>query len=219
MASRGRGSNIKGSKRERFISKALSKWSGQRVLRTLESGAGSNRAENETRMTGDLFYPVGSNNVFSFEVKDHKATKLSHVFLNGAQISSFWQQAVTDCRKLKGRTPMLIFHVDHKSDYCVFMYNEKFLHYLQTQKKIDLVKVRLAIQYLSFVDLQGRTQLFPTMLMQLKDLVDYVPYETMNKLYTDFNWEDLVQYSKGKKILDTTQDVVIDALNATKEIN
>lgn len=219
MASRGKGAHVKGSNRERAISKILSKWSGQRVLRTLSSGAGGSRAEHETRMTGDLFFPVGSNNVFSYEIKDHKTTKLEHVFLNSTEISSFWQQAVTDCRRLQGYNPMLIFHVNQQGDYCVFMYNEQLIHFLQTQENIDLAKVRLAVQYLSFIDLQGETQLFPTILMDLKDLVTYVPYPVLTKIYTGFDWEDLVQYKRSKKALTTTQDVVTDALNATKEIN
>lgn len=136
MASHGKQAGIKGKNFERKMSKELSKWSGETVLRTMSSGAGANKTENETRMTGDLFFPIGSLNPFNYECKDHSNVKLSHFFYNNGEVPEFWQQATTDARRMEYSVPVLLAHVqavkgaNKAMDLVLLPYEGAFFNYL-----------------------------------------------------------------------------------------
>lgn len=136
MASRGKAAGRKGSSYELKMSKILTKWSGERVLRTMSSGAGAGKTENETRMTGDLFFPIGSNNPFNYECKDHANVKFTNFFYNNGEIPEFWNQTTTDARRLKYSVPVLLAHVPQVTggnralDLVLLPYEGAFYNYL-----------------------------------------------------------------------------------------
>lgn len=186
MASRGRGAHVKGSAKERAVAKILSEYSGQKVNRTMLSGAGAGMGDLDVRLTGDIFFPIGSDNVFSYEVKNHKDFQVVDVFKNNQILASFWEQAVTDCRRVHdlGYCPMLISHVDRDTDYCLVVYQPKFLKELQKYPQMQY-----SIQPTHFVNPVGQIEYFTTVLFRLKDLVKYIPYKVLTKIYTGFDWD------------------------------
>lgn len=184
-ASIGSGAHKKGNSRERLVAKQLTKWSGERVMRTLSSGAGGTRAVDEIRMTGDLFFPLGSNNSFSYEIKDHATTKLNQVFNNNGDIPEFWKQAVTDCRRVEkyGFIPMLIFHISRETDYVLTIFNPNIAHSLLAKG------LKCQIQVTSYKDDRLKTQEnFLTILTTLPDLMK-INFTTVCEYTKDFDWE------------------------------
>lgn len=185
----GSGRKKKGSNRELFYSKKLSEWSGERVMRTLSSGAGGTRAVDEIRMTGDLFFPLGSPNCFSYEAKDHASTRLKHVFNNNGDIPSFWEQAVTDARRLKkfGVCPVLLFHISREDDYVLLPYQQEM--YINLLKASPKVPVQL--QMTSFTDkMRQQDNNFMTILTNLKGLFTQPPLKVF-ALYSGLDYDIL----------------------------
>lgn len=218
MASRGRGAHVKGSNQERVIAKLLSKYSGQKVNRTMLSSAGASMGDADIRLTGDIFFPVGSDNIFSYEVKNHKDFKVSDVFKNTKILAEFWEQAVTDCRRVQNLKfcPMLITHVDRDTDYCLVVYNAEFVAEIQQHPKMQF-----SIQPTHFVNLQDQTEYFLTVLFKLKDLMEYIPYKRLIKIYTGFAWDQqtqIVGHSKQlkKQSADETAQAALNSLKGLK---
>lgn len=213
-ASVGSGAHAKGNQRERSVAKLLTKWTGQRVMRTLSSGAGGTRAVDEIRMTGDLFFPLGSDNPFSYEIKDHATSKSIQVFKNNGDIPEFLKQAVTDCRRVEkyGFNPMLIFHVSRETDYVLTIYNEQLAEMLWSNN------LSCSVQLNSFtedrVDTLNRCK---TIFTTLPDLMK-LDYKKVFDIYTDYSWEDQVSLEKLQtKSIDDTFNSIDNILKADKE--
>ena len=215
-ASRGASAHAKGNSRERLVAKLLTKWTGERVMRTLSSGAGGTRAVDEIRMTGDLFFPLGSKNPFSYEIKDHATTKLKQVFNNNGDIPDFFEQAVTDCRRVEkyGFNPMLIFHISRETDYVLTMYNDSLY--------IDLFKnnLKFSTQWTSFEEKRLNTiNKCHTILTTLPELMK-LNYLDVFSYYSDdnYSWEDQIVKDKIKdNSIEKTFDNIDSLLKADKE--
>ncbi|MBT9670533.1 hypothetical protein GPK34_00580 [Secundilactobacillus kimchicus] len=210
MTSVGKMRKNKGSNYERQISKKMSKWSGQRVLRTLSSGAGGARAEHETRMTGDLFFPIGSNNSFTYELKNHASTRIQHVINNNGDIPEFWEQATTDCRRLSewGYSPMLIFHISREADYVLVPWT-KWL-----QMKLRELELPCEVQETWYVNERTKRKYsFETLLTTLSAITQLVPEELFEH-YQDLNWD---RANVQKEVPEDTPDKVVE--NMLENIN
>ena len=187
-AGQGHGAKVKGSSRERELAKKLSAWSGEKVMRTLSSGAGGTRADGDIRMTGDLFFPIGSANPFNYEVKDHATTRIQHVFNNNGDIPSFLEQATTDARRGNPSTvPMLIFHISREADYILVPYTKALFRQLRD----SLLPVQAQMSYFQD-DKTKQVNKIPTLLTDLKSLTT-IPAETLFEWYADCNWDYMNQ--------------------------
>ena len=188
--------NKKGSNRERYFAKKLSEWSGEHVMRTLASGAGGTRAVSEIRMTGDLFFPINSNNCFSYEVKDHQSTRLSQVFNNNGDIPSFWQQCTTDALRLKkyGIVPVLLFHVKRERDYVLIPYNKDF--YLKLLDNDKPAQVQLT-SYLD--DMLKKEKKYMTILTDIDGFCS-VPAQDLFSMYRGLDFNKLNKNNKTEEL-------------------
>ena len=203
-ASRGKGAGIKGHNYELKMSKVLTKWSGERVLRTMSSGAGAGKTENETRMTGDLFFPIGSNNPFNYECKDHANVKFTNFFFNNGEIPEFWNQATTDARRLEYSVPVLLVHVPQVTggnralDLVLLPYEGKFYNFL--------VKNYLPaqVQITSYKDpMTEQLNHFKTILTDIKSFTA-IDSQALFKIYANCDWDC---WNRGK---DTVKPVDVD---------
>lgn len=189
MASKGAGAHRKGSSYELKMSKILTKWSGEHVLRTMSSGAGAGKTEDETRMTGDLFFPIGSNNPFNYECKDHSNVRFTNFFFNNGELPEFWQQATSDARRLRYSVPVLLVHVPQVTGgnraldmvllpYEGAYYNYLVKHYLPAQ-----------VQVTSYTDsMTQKTNNFKTILTDIKGFT-HPDSQDLFQMYQDCDWD------------------------------
>lgn len=188
-ASKGAGAHRKGSSYELKMSKILTKWSGERVLRTMSSGAGAGKTENETRMTGDLFFPIGSNNPFNYECKDHANVKFTNFFYNNGEIPEFWNQTTTDARRLKYSVPVLLAHVPQVTggnralDLVLLPYEGAFYNYLVRNY------LPAQVQITSYKDpMTEKVNNFKTILTDIKSFTS-IEAKDLFTIYSNCDWD------------------------------
>lgn len=181
-------------------------------MRTLSSGAGGTRAVDEIRMTGDLFFPLNSKNCFSYEVKDHASTRLQQVFNNNGDIPEFWEQAVTDARRIKkfGVVPVLLFHISREDDYILIPYQPDFYQHLQefnfpaqlqkTQFKNQMTKAQESFLTI-LTNLKGFTSTDPQWLFKIYKGLDYDEWNDHDsKRTTKLDVQKLVGQALAKEV-------------------
>ncbi|ANY29386.1 putative resolvase [Bacillus phage PK16] len=184
MASTGRGSKTKGSGYELKTAKTLSAWSGEQVHRVPQSGAGGHTWGSDSRMNGDIVFPVGSKNPFVYECKKREGWEMHHLFLNIGQIKVWWEQVVTDARRMKehGMAPCLIFSKNRDKDYVLIPYiPEVFNTLLINKHPVSLQRVR-------YDNIRGEEQNFDTILTTLEGFTSFAPAEIF-ALYQGINWD------------------------------
>lgn len=195
----GKNRHVKGSSYERSIAKKFSDWSGVRVSRTFASGASGSDFSGDTRVTGDLFFPVGYPNCFSIELKNHAAFNIRQLFLNGSVLKTFLAQNVEDADRIAGRVPMLVMHVNREDDYIVLPYHKDFEAFLVKNK---LPYFRKSV--FSSEKRTGKTTSFEALITNLNSFVKVKP-NTMFKWYS--NMSDYKSVSES-----TVEQTAIDKL-------
>lgn len=183
MASSGAGSKAKGANYERVIAKKLSEWSGEPVHRVPQSGAGGATWGEDSRMNGDLVFPVGSKNSFVYEAKKREGWGLHHLFLNIGEIKTWFEQVVNDSRRMAkyGMSPCLIFSKNRDKDYVLIPYVQEI--YDKLDKKYPVSR-----QTVSFDNIRGETQYFNTLLTTLEGFTSFEP-DYLFSVYRDLDWD------------------------------
>ncbi|AIW03287.1 holliday junction resolvase [Bacillus phage Mater] len=183
MASSGRGSKQKGSSYELKLAKALSKWSGEQVHRVPQSGAGGHTWGADSRMNGDIVFPVTSNNSFIYEAKKREGWGLHNLFLNNGEIKTWFEQVVMDARRMAehGMSPCLIFSKNRDKDYVLLPYVVEI--YLALNKKYPVSR-----QTVTFDNIRGETQYFDTLLTTLDGFTSF-DKEYLFAMYRNLDWD------------------------------
>ncbi|USL89290.1 protein D14 [Bacillus phage vB_BceH_LY2] len=183
MASSGRGSKQKGSSYELKVAKELAEWSGENVHRVPQSGGGGARFGSDTRMTGDIIFPVGSRNSFVYECKKREGSTLEHLFKNIGEIKKWWEQVVMDSRRLRehGMSPCLIFSKNRDISYVLIPYSD------DVYEKLDK-HFPVSRQTVSFKDIRDEDQYFDTLLTTLDGFKSFDKVWLFDH-YKDFNWD------------------------------
>jgi hypothetical protein len=183
MASSGRGSKNKGSAYELKLAKELSKWSGEPVHRVPQSGAGGATWGSDSRMNGDIVFPVGSQNSLVYEAKKREGWGIHHLFLNIGEVKTWWEQVVMDSRRMKehGMSPCLIFSKNRDKDYVLLPYVDKI--YTQLNKSFPVSR-----QTVYFDNIRGDTQYFDTLLTTLDGFTSFDPISLFS-VYKDLDWD------------------------------
>ncbi|QEG13731.1 putative holiday junction resolvase [Bacillus phage vB_BspM_MarvelLand] len=184
MASSGKGSKVKGSKYELDIAKKLAAWSGEQVHRVPQSGAGGATWGADSRMNGDIVFPVGSKNSFVYECKKREGWGLHNLFLGTGQIKEWWEQVVTDARRMKehGMAPCLIFSKNRDKDYILIPYVPGIYG--------DLIMGNhpAAIQRISFDNIRKEPQYFDVILTTLEGFTSFEPAHIF-EVYQGMEWD------------------------------
>ncbi|UNA01527.1 holliday junction resolvase [Bacillus phage vB_BcgM] len=183
MASSGRGSKVKGSTYELKVAKELSEWSGENVHRVPQSGAGGYSWGADSRMNGDVVFPVGSRNSFVYELKKREGWDLSHLFKNIGQIKEWFSQVVTDSRRMKshGMSPCLIFSKNRDISYVVIPYSDDV--YDKLNKHFPVSR-----QTISFKNIREEDEYFDTLLTTLDGFKSFEK-AWLFEHYQDFEWD------------------------------
>lgn len=184
MASSGKGSKVKGSKYELDIAKKLAVWSGEQVHRVPQSGAGGSTWGADSRMNGDIVFPVGSKNSFVYECKKREGWGLHNLFLGTGQIKEWWEQVVTDARRMKehGMAPCLIFSKNRDKDFILIPYIPAIYEFLTVNG------YPAAIQRVSFDNIRKEPQYFDVILTTLEGFTAFDPTFLFDS-YRDLNWD------------------------------
>lgn len=194
MASKGRSAVTKGKSYERKIAKTLSqafkinvnRTAGSGNWRGIDSGYGNyqqgycNQAENA--LTGDLFFPTGTPNPFSFELKCHDKFHLSNIFNNNGEYPTYLAQCVLDSRRSK-HAPCLILHEKNSDDYVVIPDSEQAYQHLLAQQ---LPVMRLRSSY--YDERLAEPQYFDMLVTNLKGLCSFTLTQ-LNDYYQNIQWD------------------------------
>jgi len=183
MASSGSGSKSKGSKYELDISKSLSKWTGESVHRAPQSGAGGHTWGADSRMNGDIVFPVESHNSFVYECKKREGWDLRHLFLGTGEIKTWFEQVVNDSRRMKkhGMSPCLIFSKNRDKNYILIPYVESVYNNLDKSYPVSR-------QTISYENIRDETQYFDTILTTLEGFTSFNPTELF-AMYKNLDWD------------------------------
>ncbi|UGO47687.1 hydrolase [Bacillus phage vB_BanH_McCartney] len=183
MASSGKGSKVKGSKYELDIAKKLAAWTGEQVHRVPQSGAGGSTWGADSRMNGDIVFPVGSKNSFIYECKKREGWGLHNLFLGTGQIKEWFEQVVMDSRRMEkfGMSPCLIFSKNRDKDYILIPYVEEV--YEQLDKKYPVSR-----QTVQFKNIREEEQYFDTILTTLDGFTAFSPTYLFG-VYQDLDWD------------------------------
>lgn len=183
MASSGAGSKQKGSGYELKLAKALTKWSGEQVHRVPQSGAGGATWGADSRMNGDIVFPVGSKNSFVYEAKKREGWGLHHLFLNIGDIKGWLMQVVMDSRRMEshGMSPCLIFSKNRDKDYVLIPYVQEV--YEALDKNFPVLR-----QTVSFPNIRGEEQYFDILLTTLDGFTSFKP-EYLFDVYRNLDWD------------------------------
>jgi Holliday junction resolvase len=180
MASQGKGARDKGSGYERTVAKKFSEWWGGSFSRT--PGSGSLHWGSDQRIAGDIVPPQGMDFPFVIECKKHEGWTLENVFLNTGEPKSWWQQVVTDARRVK-MVPMLIFSRNRAKDFIMLPYSKPLYNYLQT-----LTTNCLSDGYVTFKNIRDEEQTFRVLVTTL-DVLSQINPEGLRHLVKGFNWD------------------------------
>lgn len=184
MASSGRGSKQKGSSYELKLAKALSKWSGEQVHRVPQSGAGGHTWGADSRMNGDIVFPVESKNSLIYEAKKREGWGLHNLFLGTGEIKTWFEQVVMDARRMKkyGMSPCLIFSKNRDKDYVLLPFVQEVYDILLNNR------YPVSRQTVTFDNIRGDAQYFDTLLTTLEGFTSFKPSYIFS-LYQDLNWD------------------------------
>ncbi len=176
-------SRDKGSSYERKVAKILTEWTGEEVHRVPASGG--LRWGADQRVAGDIVFPANSSNSFVYECKKREEIELKHLFLNIGSIKDYWQQVVTDSRRMKehGMSPCLIFSKNRDKDYVIIPYVEHIF------KQLQATNHPVANQYISFEDKDGLTNRFDVILTTLDALTSFVYPSEIFDTYRNLDWD------------------------------
>lgn len=172
----------KGSTYERKIAKVLSEWTGEDVHRSPSSGG--LRWGSDQRVVGDIVFPVDSKNSFVYELKKREEDHLKNLFLGTGKIKEYWQQVVTDSRRMKehGMSPCLIFSKNRDKDYVVIPYVRAIfdLLFLESLPVVNL--------HISYIDKDNNANKFNVMLITL-DALTTLNHEEVFNTYRNLDWD------------------------------
>ncbi|GAA0348287.1 hypothetical protein GCM10008931_44470 [Oceanobacillus oncorhynchi subsp. oncorhynchi] len=176
---------MKGSSYERKIAKILSEWTGETCHRVPQSGAGGVRWGSDSRMNGDIVFPVDSNNSFVYELKKREGWDFKHLLLNTGQIKEWWKQVITDARRMKehGMSPCLIFSKNRDKDYVIIPYLENIFKHLQAANH------PISNQIIWFKDEDGKVNRFNVMLTTLDALTSFINPSYIFDTYKNLDWD------------------------------
>jgi hypothetical protein len=180
-------SKQKGSSYELKLAKALAAWSGEPVHRVPQSGAGGHTWGADSRMNGDIVFPVESKNSLIYEAKKREGWGLHHLFLNIGDIKTWFEQVVMDSRRMKkyGMSPCLIFSKNRDKDYVLLPYVDEI--YTALDKKFPVSR-----QTVSFPNIRGEEQYFDTLLTTLDGFTSFDKAYIFS-VYQDLDWDKLNQ--------------------------
>jgi len=183
MASSGRGSKTKGSGYELKISKLLADWSGEPVHRVPQSGAGGHTWGADSRMNGDIVFPVGSKNSFVYECKKREGFEIAHLFKGTGEIKKWYEQVIMDSRRMAeyGMSPCLIFSKNRDINYVLIPYVEGIYFALDQNYPVSR-------QTISFSDIRGDVQYFDTLLTTLDGFTSF-DKEYLFDTYRNLDWD------------------------------
>lgn len=175
----------KGSSYERKIAGILSKWTGEKVHRTPASGGAGNRWGADSRMNGDIVFPVNSDNSFVYELKKREEDHLKSLFLGNGKVKDYWRQVVNDSRRMKehGMSPCLIFSKNRDKDYVIVPYVAHIF------KQLQAANHPVANQYISFKDENGKINRFNVILTTLDALTSFVYPSEIFDTYRNLDWD------------------------------
>jgi len=179
MASVGRGSRQKGAAFELKMSKKISKWWGGTFSRT--PGSGSLHWGNDQRVAGDIVPPQGMDFPFVIECKKHEGFTIENVMLNTGEPSSWWQQVITDSRRV-GKVPMLIFSRNRAKVFVMIPYDEKLYSLLS---KIGTAVMRTTVDTKNIRD---EVQKFDV-LITTYDVITQVPIPKLKSYAKNVDWD------------------------------
>ncbi|ATG86350.1 putative resolvase [Lactobacillus phage LpeD] len=207
----GRSRHVKGSNFERDVAKKFTEWSGVKFNRTFASGAQGKENAGDTRITGDLFAPVGYSFPFSVECKNHNNFNIRNLFLGGSVIKLFLKQNISDAR-LSNRAPLLVSKVSREDTYCVLPYTAE-LEDLLRNKKLPYFR-----KYFSYLDERTHiNNVFDMIVTNLNSLLLATP-EQLDSWYKDIDWDYLnkdkqTPFSNTGGLLDSLIDNVKEELD------
>ncbi|AMB18687.1 RusA-like Holliday junction resolvase [Bacillus phage Eldridge] len=183
MASSGRGSKIKGSGYELKLAKLLTKWSGEQVHRAPQSGAGGHTWGADSRMNGDIVFPVESENSFVYEAKKREGWGLHNLLLGTGEIKTWFEQVVMDSRRMAkyGMSPCLIFSKNRDKDYVLLPYVEDVYFALDQNYPVSR-------QTVSFSNIRGDVQYFDTLLTTLDGFMSF-DKKYLFDTYRNLDWD------------------------------
>lgn len=168
MATSGKGSKTKGADYERKIAKKLSEWWGGTFSRVPASGGlhwGSDQ-----RVAGDIIPPPEARFPFVIECKKREGWLIDHILLDNGQPRTWWEQVVTDARRVK-LIPLLMFSKNLAKDYIMVPFEDN-LYTALTMMDNDVLRTPI-----TFENIRGETQIFDVIV---------TTYDTFTKLDQDY---------------------------------
>lgn len=143
MASQGKGAKVKGSGYELKMAKKFGPWWGGTFHRV--PGSGSLHWGDDNRVAGDIAAPQGLDFPFVIECKKHEGWTMDNVLLNTGDPRGWWEQVVTDARRVK-LVPMLIFSRNRAKDYVMIPYTDWMYARLAVGEKEVAMRTSVAIK-------------------------------------------------------------------------
>lgn len=179
----GKKSKQKGSSYELKIAKMLSKWWGGGDFHRVPASGGLHWGSDQ-RVAGDIIPPQGSDFPFVVECKKREEWTMDHVLLDIGQPRTWWEQVVSDARRVKLH-PILIFSRNRAKDFVMLPYSEQAYRVLtEIEGATDVM-----ITPTSFDNIRGEKQVFKV-IVTTYDTFTSVPVETIKSLvYTNTEWD------------------------------
>jgi hypothetical protein len=182
MASQGRGAKVKGSGYELKMAKKFGPWWGGTFHRV--PGSGSLHWGDDNRVAGDIAAPQGLDFPFVIECKKHEGWTMDHVLMNIGDPKGWWEQVVTDARRVK-HVPMLIFSRNRAKDYVMVPHSTWLYLKLESIAKenmkttVTIKNIRDELQHFDVIvtTFDLISQVDPAALRTYAETIEWDPYK------------------------------------------
>lgn len=124
----GKKSKTKGAKYELDVSKLLTEWWGGGKFSRVPASGGLHWGDDQ-RVAGDIIPPPEADFPFVVECKKREGWTMEHILLDIGQPREWWEQVVTDGRRVK-LTPLMIFSRNRAKDFVMIPYNQSIFNML-----------------------------------------------------------------------------------------
>ena len=151
----GKKSKVKGASYELKIAKLLTSWWGAGTFNRAPA-SGALHWGRDQRVAGDIIAPPDAGFPFVIECKKREEWTMEHILLDIGQPKEWWQQVVTDARRVE-KVPILIFSRNRAKDFIMIPYDPSMYDKLNANDKaamitsVSITNIRDEVQYFDVI--------------------------------------------------------------------
>lgn len=172
----GKASKTKGNSYELKIAKMLTDWWGGGNFSRVPASGGLHWADDQ-RVAGDIIPPPKADFPFVIECKKREEWTIEHILLDIGQPREWWNQVVTDARRVK-LVPLLMFSRNRAKNFIMIPYTIEMYEELSSKGKDTMITT------VTFPNIRKEPQVFEVIV---------TTYETFTQLSPD----TYKMYAKG----------------------